>query len=115
MWYGFAIAYIIGFGIVSKVQASHGDGGANVTTEYVDEELNFGAFGSTKASQSLQTRQIVQVPKDYGQLVTILSSENGPILWYQAADGTIRNVLVRTWNEPILIRREGLLKSPKTE
>ena len=67
------------------------------------ERYDFG-FGSNYGLY----RQSVLVPAEYGRLVNITQGASGTILWYEADDKTVRNIVVNG-DQMVVIRRSGKL------
>ena len=80
--------------------------GAFVSAAPIQEQL---VFGDTKIGMN---RQVIQIPAAYGNLVTIIPSEDATVLWFQADDGTIRNVRLES-SQMILVQRRGTTGSTR--
>lgn len=94
-----AIAFI-GSGAVWAYQFDYG---ALRTDQFYEDRLSFGLQNSLN-----QTRAKFQVPKAYGKLVTVTQLNKQSVLWFEAPDGSIRNVTLNA-NNPIIVERQGEL------
>ena len=68
----------------------------------VEEHLTFGS-----APTMLQVRKLIDIPQDYGRVITIYPDTNGVVVWLESGDGKIHNVFVKWGKEPIVIQRRG--------
>lgn len=79
------------------------DFGALRTDQFYEDNISFGLQNSLN-----QTRAKFQVPKAYGKLVTVTQANKQTTLWFEAADGAIRNVTLDA-NQAIMVERKGEL------
>lgn len=79
------------------------DFGALRTDNFYEDKLSFGLQNSLN-----QTRAKFQIPKAYGKLVTVTQVNKQTMLWFEAADGAIRNVVMDA-NQPLIVERKGEL------
>jgi hypothetical protein len=56
-----------------------------------------------------QARQSLQIPAEYGKLVSVIGRKDDAVMWFETIDGTLRNVVVPL-DKLVLIRRAPLLK-----
>jgi len=75
--------------------------GALLTDTSIEEKIAFGSEGRF----SLR-RNSIQIPRDYGRLITIIPSGAGTVFWFESEDGTFRNVVVNAAT-PVVIERKG--------
>lgn len=79
------------------------DFGALRTDNFYEDKVSFGLQNSLN-----QTRAKFQIPKAYGKLVAVTQANKQTILWFEAADGAIRNVVMDA-NQPLIVERKGEL------
>ena len=79
------------------------DFGALRTDNFYEDKVSFGLQNSLN-----QTRAKFQIPKAYGKLVTVTQANKQTTLWFEAADGAIRNVVMDA-NQPLIVERKGEL------
>ena len=79
------------------------DFGALRTDNFYEDKLSFGLQNSIN-----QTRAKFQIPRAYGKLVTVTQANKQTTLWFEAADGSIRNVNLDA-NSPLIVERKGEL------
>jgi hypothetical protein len=79
------------------------DFGALRTDNFYEDKLSFGLQNSLN-----QTRAKFQIPRAYGKLVTVTQANKQTTLWFEAADGSIRNVNLDA-NNPLIVERKGEL------
>ena len=84
-----------------SVLAYQFDSGALMDTSANEDKVSFG-FGKTFS----QTRLEVDVPSGYGHLVHMTDADGKTVLWFENADGALRNVPVNA-SIPLIIRRKG--------
>ena len=94
-----AIAFICS-GVVWAYQFDYG---ALRTDQFYEDRLSFGLQNSLN-----QTRAKFQMPKAYGKLVTVTQLNKQSVLWFEAPDGSIRNITLNA-NNPIIVERQGEL------
>lgn len=90
----------IGSGAVWAYQFDYG---ALRTDQFYEDRLSFGLQNSLN-----QTRAKFQVPKAYGKLVAVTQLNKQSVLWFEASDGSIRNVTLNA-NNPVIVERQGEL------
>ncbi len=90
----------IGSGVVWAYQFDYG---ALRTDQFYEDRLSFGLQNSLN-----QTRAKFQVPKAYGKLVAVTQLNKQSVLWFEASDGSIRNVTLNA-NNPVIVERQGEL------
>ncbi|MHC4390535.1 MAG: hypothetical protein ACYS22_04360 [Planctomycetota bacterium] len=56
------------------------------------------------------TRSVVKVPEEFGRFVTVSGSREGSVLWFEGADGSIRNVVLRVSDTLVKVDREPPLQ-----
>ena len=95
-----AVITLIGSGAVWAYQF---DDGALRTDQFYEDRLSFGLQNSLN-----QTRAKFQVPKAYGKLVAVTQLNKQSVLWFEASDGSIRNVTLNA-NNPVIVERQGEL------
>ena len=88
----------IGSGAVWAYQFDYG---ALRTDQFYEDKLSFGLQNSLN-----QTRAKFQVPKAYGKLVTVTQLNKQSVLWFEASDGSIRNVTLNA-NNAVIVERQG--------
>ncbi len=96
----FAAAIALFSGVVWAYQF---DFGALRTDNFYEDKLSFGLQNGLN-----QTRAKYQIPKGYGKLVTVTQANKQTTLWFEAADGSIRNVNL-DGNNPLIVERKGEL------
>lgn len=79
------------------------DFGALRTDNFYEDRVSFGLQNSLN-----QTRAKFQIPKAYGKLVTVTQANKQTTLWFESADGAIRNVTLDA-NQAIIVERKGEL------
>ena len=79
------------------------DFGALRTDNFYEDKVSFGLQNSLN-----QTRAKFQIPKAYGKLVAVTQANKQTTLWFEAADGAIRNVVMDA-NQPLIVERKGEL------
>jgi hypothetical protein len=87
---GLAFAYQINFGALME-------------DTVFEENVSFGAM-----RRSTLSRRPIQIPKAYGRLITITTSNTGTTLWFESQEGLIRNVNL-DGAVPLVIERKGEL------
>lgn len=75
--------------------------GALVDSSAHEETLSFDG-----GQRLTQRRASVQVPAEYGRLVAVTPGAGGAALWFEATDGSVRNVRVSA-DQPLIIQRRG--------
>jgi len=65
------------------------------------------SFGRGKNFTQLRTE--IQIPQAYGRLVSVTSYGKETVLWFEADNGTIRNVNLEG-AAPVILKREGSLR-----
>lgn len=61
--------------------------------------------GNTAGAQF--DRNVIKVPAYYGELVTIVNGGRQPVLWFRAADGSLRNVILSDAQSLVRLVREA--------
>lgn len=79
------------------------DFGALRTDNFYEDKLSFGLQNGLN-----QTRAKFQIPRAYGKLITVTQANKQTTLWFEAADGAIRNVNLDA-NNPLIVERKGEL------
>lgn len=100
------IALVLFVGGVSAALAYQFDFGALKTEQFYQDEVSFGLPRNFNLARSP-----LHIPKQYGRLMTITASSRYATLWFETADGVIRNVNV-DMSTPLLISRQGELVAP---
>lgn len=95
-----AVIASIGSGAVWAYQFDYG---ALRTDQFYEDRLSFGLQNSLN-----QTRAKFQMPKAYGKFVTVTQLNKHSVLWFEAPDGSIRNITLNA-NNPIIVERQGEL------
>lgn len=80
------------------------EGGAARDRVFREERIDAGQSASLGYH-----RQVILVPPEYGKLVAVTQGRKS-VLWYEAEDGTLRNVLV-DGDQLLAVRRSGRLVS----
>lgn len=93
-----AVIASIGSGVAWAYQF---DDGALRTDQFFEDRLSFGLQNTLN-----QTRAKFQVPKAYGKLVAVTQLNKQSVLWFEAADGSIRNVTLNA-NNAVIVERQG--------
>lgn len=93
-----AVIASIGSGVAWAYQFDYG---ALRTDQFYEDRLSFGLQNSLN-----QTRAKFQVPKAYGKLVAVTQLNKQSVLWFEASDGSIRNVTLNA-NNPVIVERQG--------
>lgn len=100
------IALVLSVGCVGAAFAYQFDFGALKTEQFYQDEVSFGLPRNFNLARSP-----LHIPKQYGRLMTITASSRYATLWFESADGVIRNINVDA-NTPLLISRQGELVAP---
>lgn len=50
-------------------------------------------------------RDVISVSDSYGRLINVTTARNKTVLWYQANDGSVRNVIVQDALVPIRVKQ----------
>lgn len=102
-----AAALLIAFGagaLAQRLSTSYSvDQGMLRDSRLAEEKLDF----DLPASHGLY-RDVLLIPPEYGERVAITESPAGAVFWFEAADGTVRNVVVKS-DLLHIIRRAGAL------
>jgi len=61
--------------------------------------------GNSASSQ--YDRNVLRVPEHYGKLISMTMSGSKPVLWYEGADGSVRNVVLSDARSLVRITRES--------
>ncbi|MBL0350702.1 MAG: hypothetical protein IPP68_10085 [Elusimicrobia bacterium] len=101
-----AVAAVLGLGVGLAAGASLRSfrNGVYYYPDTVEEKVEFNEAGDN--SHFSHYRTAASIPKDYGRLVGVTSGDAGSALWFEDADGNLRNVFVED-SRLIHIRRSG--------
>jgi hypothetical protein len=51
-------------------------------------------------------RNVLRIPQHYGKLISVTMAERKPVLWYEDAEGSIRNVVLADAQSLVRLTRE---------
>ncbi|HNC73596.1 MAG TPA: hypothetical protein PK362_01745 [Elusimicrobiota bacterium] len=103
-WTLTAAALGLGVGLATGASLRSFRNGVYYTPDTVEEKLEFNESGDN--SRFSHFRAAASIPKDYGRLAGVTSGESGATLWFEDAEGNLRNVFVEE-SRLIHIRRSG--------
>ena len=94
----------LGVGLATGASLRSFRNGVYYTPDTVEEKLEFNESGDN--SRFSHFRAAALIPKDYGRLAGVTSGESGATLWFEDAEGNLRNVFVEE-SRLMHIRRSG--------
>ncbi len=69
-------------------------------TQPIDESFDF------DGDRFVQQRTVIEIPANYGKLLSIVSGGLGVVFWFEDSQGRLRNVTMAA-SEPLIIERKG--------
>ena len=96
--------WFVVFGIMTKsayaAMESLGGGLLKETLQQY-ETVSYGDFKATS------TREVYDIPVNFGTLIFIQESGSGAVFWFQDDQGNLRNVNIPDVSKPLVIHRQG--------
>jgi hypothetical protein len=87
----------------ADVRAGNFVSGAYVESYSHEDRVEFGG------ERYVQPRQVALVPEGYGNLLHMDTEGGATVFWFQAEDGSIRNIVLAT-DAPVIVKRGGKLE-----
>ncbi|MGQ0644642.1 MAG: hypothetical protein ACT4O3_04030 [Elusimicrobiota bacterium] len=86
-----------------NVRAGNFVSGAYIESYSHEDRVDFGG------ARYVQPRQVALVPDGYGRLLHMDTEGGATVFWFQAEDGSIRNIVLAT-DAPVILKRGGKLE-----